>query len=973
MSIKRVIRMAGKSGLPAGKGIFSPACVLLTFLLVVSACWASVLAMPGIAQAASTADAPLDNAYVPNGQVDAVVHSGGLTYIGGEFTTVAPYMGSGIPIDSLTGQAAATFPRANGQIMAVAADTHGGEYIGGKFTRVGGLTRNNVAHILSNGTVDPSWNPNANDSVLALAVSGSHVYAGGNFTTLQGASGGPYARFCLADIDASSGDPTSWNPYPSSEVLALAVSGTTVYAGGYFNAFYYGGATTPRNHIAAIDATTGKPTSWNPNAGGFVYTLALNGSTVYAGGDFLSLQGTSGGPYTRNHIAAINATSGNPTSWNPDAEAAVYALVFSNNTVYAGGEFLTFQGASGGPYNRQCLAAIDATTANPTSWNPGPNDSVYALAVSGSNIYVGGDFTSMQGNSGGPYTRNQLAAIDSTTGNPTAWDPNASGTVSALAVSGQNVYAGGLVSAVGGAPRNHIAALDASGKLTNWNPNVNGEVETLAISGSAVYAGGFFSSIQGASGGPYARNNIAAISAATGNPTTWNPDVSGGDVKTVVVAGSTVYAGGSFSSIQGASGGPYARNELAAIDASGNATSWRPGADNMVFTLAVSGSTVFAGGYFMNITGTTGGSKIRHYIAAIDRTSGNPTSWDPEANGPVAALAVSGSTVYAGGQFTRFQGVTVRDYIAAIDAGTGNPTAWNPNIGNPVSALAVSGSGSTVYAGGFFSSIQGASGGPYARNNIAAIGATTGNPTSWNPNADSAVLALAVSGSTVYTGGDLMSIGGDARAHFAIFQGPAPTVTAITPNNAPTGGRVSITNLAGTGFVPGATVSLKRSGHSDIPASSVKVVSPTRITCGFDLAGATPGAWDIHVQSPDGQGVTLYRGFSVSSLFYFAEGTCRPGFDPYFCIQNPGSAAADVTLTYMKGDNTVARDNVTVPPNSRATVSPRTKLGTGNDASHDFSTTVACTNGKQIIAERPMYFNYNGVWTGGHDVVGFTP
>jgi hypothetical protein len=33
---------------------------------------------------------------------------------------------------------------------------------------------------------------------------------------------------------------------------------------------------------------------------------------------------------------------------------------------------------------------------------------------------------------------------------------------------------------------------------------------------------------------------------------------------------------------------------------------------------------------------------------------------------------------------------------------------------------------------------------------------------------------------------------------------------------------------------------------------------------------------------------------------------------------------------------------------------------------------VTCTNGRQIIAERPMYFNYNG-WTGGHDAVGFVP
>jgi hypothetical protein len=59
------------------------------------------------------------------------------------------------------------------------------------------------------------------------------------------------------------------------------------------------------------------------------------------------------------------------------------------------------------------------------------------------------------------------------------------------------------------------------------------------------------------------------------------------------------------------------------------------------------------------------------------------------------------------------------------------------------------------------------------------------------------------------------------------------------------------------------------------------------------------------------------------------------------------------------------------------TVSPRNKLGTGNDAAHDFSTTVTCTNGQQIIAERPMYFDYTAGqgynWTGGHDVVGHTP
>ncbi len=113
-------------------------------------------------------------------------------------------------------------------------------------------------------------------------------------------------------------------------------------------------------------------------------------------------------------------------------------------------------------------------------------------------------------------------------------------------------------------------------------------------------------------------------------------------------------------------------------------------------------------------------------------------------------------------------------------------------------------------------------------------------------------------------------------------------------------------------------------------------------------------------------------GTTVSAkAFYFAEGTCRPDFDPYLCIQNPGADTADVTITYMRGDATTASQQLSVRPTSRATVQPRDVLGTGEDAAHDFSAKVECTNGRQIIAERPMYFNYKGAWTGGHDVIGF--
>ena len=97
-----------------------------------------------------------------------------------------------------------------------------------------------------------------------------------------------------------------------------------------------------------------------------------------------------------------------------------------------------------GGQNRNNIAALDASTGNATSWNPNANNgpywaAVYALAVSGSTIYVGGFFYNIGGQS-----RNNIAALDASSGIPNpAWNPNVGSTISALAVSGNTVYAGG--------------------------------------------------------------------------------------------------------------------------------------------------------------------------------------------------------------------------------------------------------------------------------------------------------------------------------------------------------------------------------------------------------------------------------------------------------------------------------------------------------------------------------------------------
>ncbi|MCB0102674.1 MAG: class F sortase [Anaerolineales bacterium] len=252
-----------------------------------------------------------------------------------------------------------------------------------------------------------------------------------------------------------------------------------------------------------------------------------------------------------------------------------------------------------------------------------------------------------------------------------------------------------------------------------------------------------------------------------------------GEVRTIVPDGAGgVYIGGNFTQLMPAGGGPaVTRNYIARINADGSIHPWNPDANGAVNVIAVSGNTVYAGGGFTAI-----GGQARNRIAALDATvnTNNATAWNPDASDRVRTLAVSGNTVYVGGFFTTIGGQT-RNRIAALDAtvNTNNATAWNPNANALVYTLVVS--GNTVYAGGLFTAIGG-----QARNRIAALDATvnTNNATAWNPDANYDVYALAVSGNTIYAGGGFTNIGGQARNFIAALDATIDTnnATAWNPN-----------------------------------------------------------------------------------------------------------------------------------------------------------------------------------------------
>ena len=123
----------------------------------------------------------------------------------------------------------------------------------------------------------------------------------------------------------------------------------------------------------------------------------------------------------------------------------------------------------------------------------------------------------------------------------------------------------------------------------------------------------------------------------------------------------------------------------------------------------------------------------------------------------------------------------------------------------------------------------------------------------------------------------------------------------------------------------------------------------------YSQGGATAG-WD--------GGHCVMGASSPHARWYFAEGCTRAGFDEWISIQNPAGEQASVTVTYMLEDGTTDSTKLRVEPGSRATVMVNDEVKGEHDVSAIVSSDVP------VIAERPMYFDYHGAWTGGSCVVG---
>ncbi len=709
---------------------------------------------------AGTADAgtgvPPIPRYSLSGPARAMLHVGNAWYVGGAFNRISQYPSTNlIPLDPTGAPTKCPIDAGFDGGVAALAVSGNSIYAAGAFTHYKGASANRIAKIdATTCALDTTFSPPANNGfpslVLALGISGTSIYVGGQFTTYRGVSANRIAKLDLTTgaLDTIFSPPEN-NGFDNN-IMALVTAGSSVYLGGTFNA--YRGATNSAIKLAKLDLTTGAldPT-FSPagvGANGFsdtVTALFSSATSLYVGGYFTAYRGVANSAV---RLAKLDLATGViDTTFSPVGgngfNDVVFVLTVSGNALYAGGRFATYRGVTGAA---NMIAKLDKTTgALDATFSPPANNGflgtqVTAIAVSGPALFVGGTFTAYRNVAN---SANNLAKLDAATGaqDPTFLPPqsNTNGvagslsdftTIIAAVMQGPTLWLGGRFTVYGGYSVNNLMKLDdrTFAVDTSFSPPANNgfdsTVSALASDGISLYAGGSFNVYRGVLDSAH---RLAKLDPTSGVlDTTFGPAGATGNgfdstVQALAATRTSLYAGGSFTAYRGVT----SANRLAKLDLASGALdpTFSPsgatanGFDSSVQALAIAGMSLYAGGSFTAYRGVVGSAKR---LAKLDLISGViDTTFSPQAangfDGVVNALSVAGAALYVGGGFTAYTGVADSAHrLAKLSLLSGAiDTAFSPTNGatangfdDAVNALAIT--GGALYAGGNFTAYRGA-------------------------------------------------------------------------------------------------------------------------------------------------------------------------------------------------------------------------------------------------------------------------
>lgn len=280
----------------------------------------------------------------------------------------------------------------------------------------------------------------------------------------------------------------------------------------------------------------------------------------------------------------------------------VWDQVIVGDRVYVTGQFTQARPAGASPGQNETpraniLAYNLQTGALIQSWAPSLNAQGMAIIASedGSRIYVGGDFSQVNGTS-----RLRIAALDAQTGAVIqGFNPSANNRVAALAIHDNTLYLGGHFTTVGGQPRSRLASVNsATGALQPWAPSTDREVVTMIVhpDSGRVIVGGSFSSVNGQT-----QRGMTSLHGVTGAVMPWAANQviqnygTDTQISSLITDGDTIYgvgwayfgAGSTTANLEGT----FAANPLT------GAIKWINGCRGDQFSIAVQGDVLYTAGH----------------------------------------------------------------------------------------------------------------------------------------------------------------------------------------------------------------------------------------------------------------------------------------------------------------------------------------------------------------------------------------
>jgi hypothetical protein len=360
---------------------------------------------------------------VDNGAVRAIAQIGNLIVLGGTFTSVTPKGGVSTPrayivaFDNATGTLDDSFqPTLDGPVDALVAAPDGQSiYAAGEFINVNGVRSKSLTRLnIANGLVAAGWKTvSVNGKIVDMKLSGSRIWLGGNFSLIAGV-----VQKALATINAATGAYDSFMSLPFSglhhggttsiQKFDITPDGSKAFVIGNFTSV--GGVAHDQAVMLNLSGSTAGLANWattfyngacSSSFASYMRDLDISPDGSYVVVSTTGAYGGSTSPCDTTARWEMTATgSGQVPSWiDYTGGDTTYAVANTGTAVYVGGHFRwennAFAGdsASAGAVPRQGLAALDPANGLPFAWNPGRTRGVgvFDILATTAGVWFGSD------------------------------------------------------------------------------------------------------------------------------------------------------------------------------------------------------------------------------------------------------------------------------------------------------------------------------------------------------------------------------------------------------------------------------------------------------------------------------------------------------------------------------------------------------------------------------------------------------